>query len=163
MLPSGAALGPNAVANVTASVMVASREVYTSPLNASFALANADCRIDCTWLLWLDSVSAAETLALRWYFGEEEMVVMAVFAVRGLSLEGLYMAAEDDEGSFPINSNFLMRSLRSSSSSQTVDGAVVDAVDSVPSNRDRSVSACARSVASDADGFRLPLMVESPE
>ena len=143
-------------------MIVASRDVYTSPLKTAFALANADCRMGCTWL-WLESVSAAETLALRWYLGEEEMVVMAVFAVRGRSLEGLYIAAEEEGGSFPVNSSFLMRSLRSSSSSQTVDGAVVDNVDSVPSARDRSVSARTRSVASDVDGWRLPRIVDNPE
>jgi hypothetical protein len=36
-------------------------------------------------------------------------------------------------GSFPVSSNLCMRDLRSSSSSQTVDGAVVDTDDSVPS------------------------------
>lgn len=90
-------------------------------------------------------------------------MVMAVFAVRGRSLEGLYIAAEDDGGSFPVSSNFLMRSFSSSSSSQTVEGAVVDRVDSVPSARDRSVSARARSVTSDVEGCRLPRIVEIPE
>jgi hypothetical protein len=36
-------------------------------------------------------------------------------------------------GSFPVNSSLCMRDLRSSSSSHTVDGAVVETVDSVPS------------------------------
>jgi hypothetical protein len=63
MLPDGAALAPNAEVRVNASVIVASREVYTSPLKTNFALASADCKIGCTWL-WLDSMSA-ETLALR--------------------------------------------------------------------------------------------------
>jgi hypothetical protein len=57
----------------------------------------------------------------------------------------------------------LMRSLRSSSSSQTVEGAVVDNVDSVPSARDRSVSARGRPVTSEAEGCRLLRIVESPE
>jgi hypothetical protein len=42
--------------------------------------------------------------------------------------------------------------LRSSSSSHTVDGAVVDNVDSVPSSRALSTSSLERSVASEEDG-----------
>lgn len=159
-VPDGAVLTPNAVERFKASVIVASREVYTSPLKTTLALANADCRIGCTGLC---SVSAIEALTLRRCFGEEDKVVMAVFAVRGLSLVGVYIAAEDDGGSFPVSSSFLIRSLRSSSSSQTVDGAVVDSVDSVPSARDRSVSARGRPVTSEAEGCRLLRIVESPE
>jgi hypothetical protein len=90
---------------------------------------------------------------------------MAVFAVRGLSLVGEYIAAEEDGGSFPVSSSFLIRSLRSSNSSQTVDGAVVDNVDSVPSApaRDRSVSARGRPTTSEADGCRLLRIVERPD
>jgi hypothetical protein len=62
-------------------------------------------------------------------FGEEESVVAAVVAVFGLS--ELVIAAADDGGSFPVSSNFLILDLRSSSSSHTVEGAVVDIVDSV--------------------------------
>lgn len=159
-VPDGAVLTPNAVERFKASVIVASSEVYTSPLKTTLALANADCRIGCTGLC---SVSAIEALTLRRCFGEEDKVVMAVFAVRGLSLVGVYIAAEDDGGSFPVSSSFLIRSLRSSSSSQTVDGAVVDSVDSVPSGRDRSVSARGRPVTSEAEGCRLLRIVESPE
>lgn len=160
-VPDGAVLTPNAVERFKASVIVASREVYTSPLKTTLALANADCRIGCTGLC---SVSAIEALVLRRCFGEEDKVVMAVFAVRGLSLVGVYIAAEDDGGSFPVSSSFLMRSFRSSSSSQTVDGAVVDSVDSVPSApRDRSVSARGRPVTSEAEGCRLLRIVASPE
>ena len=159
-LPDGAALTPNAVERVKASVIVASREVYTSPLKTAFALANADCRIGCAGFC---SISAAEMLALRRCFGEEDKVVMAVFAVRGLSFVGVYIAAEDDEGSLPVSSSFLMRSLRSSSSSQTVDGAVMDNVDSLPSARDRSVSARGRPITSEFEVCRLLRIVESPE
>lgn len=159
-VPDGAVLTPNAVERFRASVIVASREVYTSPLKTTLALASADCRIGCTGLC---SVSAVESLTLRRCFGGEDKVVVAVFAVRGLSLVGVYIAAEDDGGSFPVISSFLIRSLRSSNSSQTVDGAVVDKVDSVPSARDRSVSARGRPVTSEADGCRLVLIVDSPE
>jgi hypothetical protein len=73
-----------------------------------------------------------------------------VAAVRGLSTETLDMAAADDAGNFPVNSSFLILDLRSSSSSQTVEGAVVDRLDSVvPSFRALSTSGCALSTASD--------------
>jgi hypothetical protein len=61
--------------------------------------------------------------------GEEDMVVAAVVAVFGLS--EVLIAAAEDGGSFPVNSSFLMRDFRSSSSSHTVEGAVVEMVDSV--------------------------------
>lgn len=57
------------------------------------------------------------------------MVVAAVVAVRGRS--ALDMAAAEDDGSLPVISSFRIRDLRSSSSSHTVEGAVVDTVDSV--------------------------------
>jgi hypothetical protein len=88
---------------------------------------------------------------------------MAEVAVRGLSWALLYIAAAEDGGSFPVSSSFLIRSLRSSSSSQTVEGAAVDKVDSVPSARDLSASVRARSFTSEAEGCRLPRIVESPE
>jgi hypothetical protein len=160
-VPDGAALAPNAVERFNASVIVASREVYTSPLRTALALDSADCSRGWTWLWW--SLSPAEMLALRWCLGEEEVAVIAEVAVRGLSLGLLYIAAADDGGSFPVSSNFLIRSLRSSSSSQTVEGAAVDKVDSVPSARDLSVSILARSFPSEAEGCRLPRIVERPE
>jgi hypothetical protein len=60
-------------------------------------------------------------------------VVAVVVAVGGRSADARETAAPEVGGSFPVNSSFRIRDLRSSSSSQTVDGAVVDAVDSVPS------------------------------
>jgi hypothetical protein len=66
-------------------------------------------------------------------FGDDDMVVTVVVAVGGRSLEARDIAAPDVAGSFPVSSSRCMRDLRSSSSSQTVDGAVVDTVDSVPS------------------------------
>src|ERR1700712_1686719 len=63
-------------------------------------------------------------------FGEEEIVVVAaVVAVFGLS--EVVIAAAEDGGNLPVNSSFLILDLRSSSSSHTVDGAVVEMVDSV--------------------------------
>lgn len=61
------------------------------------------------------------------------MVVTVVVAVGGRSFEAREMAAPDVAGSLPVSSSLCMRDFRSSSSSQTVDAAVVDTVDSVPS------------------------------
>lgn len=72
-------------------------------------------------------------LAFCLCFGDEDTVVTVVVAVRGRSPAIEDMAAADEEGSFPVNSSFRIRDFRSSSSSQMVDGAVVDMVDSVPS------------------------------
>ena len=66
-------------------------------------------------------------------FGEPERVVALVVAVGGLSSDTLDMAAPDVEGVLPVNSKRRIRDFKSSSSSQTVDGAAVEAVDSVPS------------------------------
>lgn len=88
------------------------------------------------------------------------MVVTVVVAVRGLSVDMCDMAAAEDVGSFPVSSSFRILDLRSSSSSHTVEGAVVDKVDSVPSTRDFSVSCAARSAASENDCFRLLRLAE---
>jgi hypothetical protein len=77
-------------------------------------------------------ISAAWLMACR--FGDPDMVVTVVVAVAGRSSDILETAAPEVDGSFPVSSSLLIRDFRSSSSSQTVDGAVVDAVDSVPSS-----------------------------
>lgn len=62
--------------------------------------------------------------------GDEDIVVVAaVVAVFGRS--DVDIAAAEDGGSFPVSSNFRIRDFKSSSSSQTVEGAVVEMVDSV--------------------------------
>ena len=61
--------------------------------------------------------------------GDPDIVVAAVVAVRGLSAE--LIAAADDEGSLPVSSSLRILDFRSSNSSQTVEGAVVEIVDSV--------------------------------
>lgn len=96
-----------------------------------------------------DVAASSETLDLRvcFCFGDEDNVVAVVAAVRGRSPETLDMAAADDEGILPVNSSFLIRDLRSSSSSHTVDGAVVDKVDSV-------VPSCRALSPSDVDSCR---------
>ena len=65
--------------------------------------------------------------------GDADIVVALVVAVRGLSPVAVAedIAAAEDEGNFPVNSSFFIRDFKSSSSSQTVEGAVVDMVDSV--------------------------------
>ena len=65
------------------------------------------------------------------YFGEDDIVVAFVVAVRGRSPATVDIAAADDAGSLPVSSSFLIRDFKSSSSSQTVDGAAVEIVDSV--------------------------------
>ena len=56
----------------------------------------------------------------RTFLGDESMVVGAVVAVRGRSLESPDAAALEDVGAGPLNSRLLMRDFRSSSSSHTV-------------------------------------------
>ena len=68
-------------------------------------------------------------------FGDEDIVVTVVVAVRGRSLDVEITAAPDDCGNFPTSSSLRNRDFMSSSSSQNVDCAVVEAVDSVPSAR----------------------------
>lgn len=88
---------------------------------------------------------------------------MVVAAVRGLSFDVPEIAACDDGGSFPVSSSLRIRDFKSSSSSQTVEGAFVDNVDSVPSARDFSASPRILSVASEVDGCRLLRTVERVE
>lgn len=66
-------------------------------------------------------------------FGEADMVVAFVFAVGGRSSEARDMAAPEVGGSLPVSSKRWIRDLRSSNSSQTVEGAAVDVVELVPS------------------------------
>ena len=82
------------------------------------------------------SVSAGSLYFARAFLGDEEAVVMAVLAVGGRSPTAPEIAAPEDAGILPVSSSLRIRLLRSSSSSHTVDGAVVDTVLSVPSLRD---------------------------
>lgn len=66
--------------------------------------------------------------------GEPDIVVTVVVAVAGLSSDILETAAPEVDGNFPVSSSLLIRDFISSNSSHTVEGAVVDAVDSVPSS-----------------------------
>ena len=59
-----------------------------------------------------------------------------VVAVLGLSPVAFEIAAPDDVGIFPVSSIFFILDFKSSNSSHSVVGAVVDNVDSVPSAPD---------------------------
>lgn len=65
-------------------------------------------------------------------FGDDEVVVMVVVDVGGRSFRTFDIAALDDFGKTPVSSSLRNRDFRSSNSSQTVDGAVVETVDAVP-------------------------------
>lgn len=153
------------VDKAVASVAVASRVLYTSLPSTVLDLASADCKRGWTGLAGAASGSAEGPLSLRRWLGDEDMVVAVVAAVRGRSppeFEAEDMAACDDGGNLPVNSSLRMRDLRSSSSSQTVDGALVERVDSVPSWRFLSgYSTRTRSVVSDELGRRLLRIVDS--
>lgn len=141
-----------------ASVAVASSALYTSGPTVALALAKADCNNVCIELaVAVAANTSGEMLDLRtcFCFGDDDNVVTVVAAVRGRSPETLDMAAAEDEGNLPVNSSFLIRDLRSSNSSHTVEGAVVDNVDSVvPSCLAFSPSNRARSAASDMEACR---------
>lgn len=79
------------------------------------------------------AASAVDAVAFATRFGDPDMVVALVVAVVGRSSETRDMAAPELAGSLPVISRRCILDLRSSSSSHTVDGAAVDAVDSVPS------------------------------
>jgi hypothetical protein len=87
--------------------------------------------------------------------GDDDMVVTVVVAVGGLSFEARDIAAPDVAGSFPVNSSLCIRDLRSSNSSQTVDGAVVDTVDSVPSAARGGSGVSCTSAVRDTSGEEL--------
>lgn len=76
-----------------------------------------------------------ELLLPRRCLGDEESVVIVVVAVCGRSPDPLDTASPDVVGNLPVSSSFRILDFRSSSSSQTVEGAVVEAVDSVSAAR----------------------------
>lgn len=81
-------------------------------------------------------VSDEDALGLRCWFGEDEMVVIVVAAVCGRSAEPFDTAAPDVGGNLPVSSSLRIRDLILSSSSQTVEGAVLESPDSLPSASD---------------------------
>lgn len=123
------------LARVSASDAVASSARWVSGVRKGLDLAIAELRSGCgegsSELSGLEA--AGEVLTPRGSLGEDDMVVTVVVAVRGRSVVPEDGFAPKKLGSFPVNSNFRILDFRSSSSSHTVDGAVVDTVDSVPS------------------------------
>lgn len=99
--------------------------------------------------------SVGDILSPRPRFGDDDMVVSVVVAVGGRSLDIGETAVLDVAGSFPVNSSLCMRDFRSSNSSHTVDGAVVDTVDSVPSAARGESSASCISVLRETSGEEL--------
>ena len=115
------------LAKLKASDVVASSARYISGVVVALALDSAELRSG--WgVPSSKSFVVGESLVTPLIFGEEDIVVADVAAVRGLSILPLL-----DGGIFPVPSSFRILSLRSSSSSQTVDGAVVETADSVSS------------------------------
>ncbi len=88
-----------------------------------------------------EPVSGGEEFSRAPRFGEDETVVRVVVAVGGLSADVCEMAAPDEGGNLPVNSNFLIRDFRSSNSSHTVEVAVVEEVEFVSVARDISRTA----------------------
>lgn len=119
----------------SASVAADSMALKTSGLTRLLVLESADMRIGCDSrcddVVLIASTWAAPAPDPR--FGDADIVVALVVAVGGRSSDARDMAAPEVGGSFPVSSNRWIRDLRSSSSSHTVDGAAVDAEDSVPS------------------------------
>lgn len=125
---------------VSASFAVFSNASYTSRFKSDFDFANATLRLGCASLIV--RLERCDTALLpRALLGEDELVVTVVVAVLGLSFEEFNTAAPDVAGIFPITSSLLIRCLISSNSSQMVDCAVVDVVDSVSSVFSRGSSA----------------------
>ena len=73
--------------------------------------------------------AGAAIFSLR-FFGDEDVFVIVVLAVPGLSPNAVAIAALDEAGSLPMTSKLLILDFKSSSSSQSVEGALVDVVDS---------------------------------
>ena len=115
--------------NWRASCAVACSFWYTSLLSTALALPSASWRFGCI-LDGIPSIADCNgATAVALCLGEEDMVVAAVVAVFGRS-EAVIAAAEDG-GNLPVSSSFLILDFKSSSSSHTVEGAVVEMVDSV--------------------------------
>jgi hypothetical protein len=143
-----------------ASEAVASRARQISLLTTGLAFPRAVCSNGCIGELLPAIVDSGGEPAFLPCLGEEDMVVTVVVAVRGLSTVAFDIAAADDEGNFPVSSSFRILDFRSSSSSQTVDGAVVERVDSVPSSLRIPPSNIGCSADSWPDTRRLPLTAD---
>lgn len=151
---------PSIVDNFTELETVISSALYTFRLTTFFALDNEDCKRGWTWPIAVEASGSSTVLLTRRVrfgddssFGDDDNEVAVVAAVRGRS-PVVECIASREGGSFPVNSSFRIRDFISSRSSQTVEGAVVEMVDSVPSyNVLSAISA----------GWRLLRMVERVE
>lgn len=153
---------PSMLFRVNASVTVTSNAWKTSVLTADLAFARAECSRVWIGFAFAEPPSSVSDVLLdfRVTLGDDEMVVTVVVAVRGRSADVLEMPEAFDGGNLPVSSSFRMRDLRSSSSSQTVDGAVVESVDSVPSSREDLSSALDPSRGSGDGPWRTVLAPE---
>lgn len=126
---------PVIAARVSASATVASKVLYRSGSITAFDLRSAVFKSGCNCVISSPLIveASGEVLFTRLCFGDEDIVVMVVDAVGGRSPKTLDIAAPDVDGNLPVSSSFFILCLRSSTSSQIVDGAVVDIVDSVSS------------------------------
>ena len=123
---------PSSCERVSASITLASNASPADLLSSSFALEKAVCSRGCN----SDKSDVFPGCTLRtagclWCcVGEVDILVIVVDAVTGRSATELDMAALEDGGNFPVSSSFRILDRISSISSQTVDGAVVETVDS---------------------------------
>lgn len=132
-LPKEPAL-PVRAAKFKASDAAASKDRNTLGFITDFALASAEWRSGCILVVlgFLIVEASGELCSAFLRFGDDDILVMVVVAVCGRSFRTPDMAALEDLGSIPVSSSLRSRDFKLSNSSQTVDGAVVDTVDSVP-------------------------------
>ena len=123
---------PTIDATPRASDAAFSRALYKSGVNTVFDFARAACNNGWASPAWAASLllSTIDWLAPRPLLGDVDIVVAVVVAVGGLSPVARETAAPEVAGGLPVNSSFRILDFRSSNSSQTVDGAVVDTVPS---------------------------------
>ncbi len=122
-------------AMASASEAAASNALYISELRTGLVFANAALRRGCASAGGgsVETRSSCDILLPRPLLGEEDKVVTVVVAVGGRSFEARDMAAPAVGGILPVNSSLCILDFKSSNSSHTVDGAVVETDDSVPS------------------------------
>lgn len=138
---------PIIVSRASESVARHSSALYdsepNSPLDFASAAWSSGCASLCPVNMMLPASAGCPFATYPGFrFGELDTLVAVVFAVYGRSSETRDMAAPEVEGSLPVNSSRLMRDFKSSNSSHTVEGPVVEAVDSVPSGACADSGAC---------------------
>lgn len=121
---------PTIEATPRASDAAFSRALYRSGVKTVFDFARAACNKGWASPAWAAASSTIDVLAPRPLLGDVDIVVAVVVAVGGLSPVARETAAPEVAGGLPVNSSFRILDFRSSNSSHTVDGAVVDVVPS---------------------------------